>query len=238
MIMKVYKMIEAVVFDLDDTLYDEEQFVFGGFMAAAGYLADNFGLDKQVSYKRLKQLLREKGRGKIFNDLLAENGLNCALISELIKIYRNHQPDIQLYPDAQEMLQYLQGKVKLGLITDGAANVQWNKIRALGLDKVIDLVVVTDDFGPECCKPNLFPYRLLMERFGLTGQHLVYIGDNPFKDFAPARELGWLTIRVYREKGMLHGVKLDKTREADFEVASLDEINDLRGVNIGRDQNR
>ncbi len=220
-------MVKALVFDLDDTLYDEKQFVSGGFRTVAGYLEDRYGADRQAAYERMRQLLREKGRGKIFDQLLAEKGLDCSLVSDLVEIYRSHQPSLKLYPDAVSLLRRLQGKVKTGLITDGAAKVQWNKIRALGLDKIMDTIVVTDDHGVDCWKPSPFPYLLVTERLGVRPEDCLYVGDNPEKDFVTAKQLGWHTARVLRPGGMCWEMKKEAEYEAEFSISALDELPSL-----------
>lgn len=214
-------MNKAVVFDLDDTLYDEKQFVFSGFTDVAGFLEDRYGFNRQVSFERMRQLLFEKGRGKIFNQLLAENGLDCTIVNDLVQIYRSHLPSLQLYPDAKSLLKSLQSKLKIGLITDGAAKVQWNKIKALGLDNIVNTIIVTDDHGADCWKPSPYPYRLVMERLGMEPENCLYVGDNPEKDFVTAKQLGWHTVRIYRSGGMCCELKKEPEYEAEFEIHDL-----------------
>ena len=217
-------MIKAVIFDLDDTLYDEEMFVLGGFRAVAQFLQDRHGLNSEVLYSRMVQLLSREGRGKIFDVILAENGIDGLSVEQMVDVYRSHRPCLKLYPDAENVLKQLKGRVHLGIITDGNTKVQWNKIRALGLDKIVELVIVTDDLGPEYCKLSPVPYQLVMEKLKLDGKNIVYIGDNPNKDFITARQLGWRTIRICRPKGMFSDTRLDCTREADCEIGTLNEI--------------
>lgn len=217
-------MSKAVVFDLDDTLYEELQYVYSGFRAVAVHLCSQYGLDEGRSLHRMQELLEESGRGRIFNVVLEENGLDDQLVPELVGVYRNHIPLLQLYPDAQSILSQLHGQAKLGLITDGAAEVQWNKIRALKLETIMDIIVVTGDYGAENWKPSPFPYRRVMEKLKVPPEDCVYIGDNPEKDFITAKQLGWRTIRVCRPGSMCWGIHKDADYEAHFNVFSLMEV--------------
>ena len=229
---------KAVIFDLDDTLYDERQFVYSGFKAVAQYLAGSYGLNDQKLFLRMQQLLCEEGRGTIFDRVLQDNGLDTSLVSTLVEVYRSHKPVLELYPDAREILRDLKGsipdlkgsatgsvpEVVLGLITDGAARVQWNKIKALGLEDMMDIIIVTDDFGTECWKPSPVPYQRVMDKLGVSPEFCIYIGDNPVKDFVTARKLGWQTVRIRRPGGMCVEIKKDPLYEADFEITDLQQL--------------
>jgi putative hydrolase of the HAD superfamily len=59
--------IKTVLFDLDDTLYDESAFVTSGFRTVAAHLADRFGVDKQEAFSAVMSVLTTEGRGKVFD---------------------------------------------------------------------------------------------------------------------------------------------------------------------------
>ncbi len=231
----------AVIFDLDDTLYAERQFVYSGFRAVARYLAGRYGLNEAELLLRMQQLLCDEGRGRIFNRVLQENGLDSSLVSTLVEIYRSHKPVLELCADAREIIgdlrgkahcseensQDLQPKVMTGLITDGAAKVQWNKIKALGLEDMMDIIIVTDDYGIGCWKPSPVPYRIVMDKLGVLPQSCLYIGDNPEKDFVTARELGWYTVRIRRPGGMCYEIEKTPLYEADYDITDLLQIKNI-----------
>jgi putative hydrolase of the HAD superfamily len=64
--------LRAVLFDLDDTLYREHDFVDGGFRAVADLLASRTGRGPGELVRRLWELHARDGRGRLFNTLLAE----------------------------------------------------------------------------------------------------------------------------------------------------------------------
>ncbi len=193
----------------------------------AEYLANHFSLDIDKVYEQLVDVLEEQGRGKVFDTVLARNNLNQEIVPNLVRVYREHQPGLTLYQDALEALHRLQGHYYLGLITDGERNVQWQKIKALNLEGYLDIIVVTDDYGLECWKPSIYPFKMVEERLKVEGEQIVYVGDNPSKDFIGARKIGWQTVRVIREKGEHCTLRLDKTYEADYEVGNILDLADI-----------
>ncbi|MEW9093550.1 MAG: HAD-IA family hydrolase [Clostridiaceae bacterium] len=216
-------MIKAVIFDLDDTLYNERDFVYGGFREVARYLSLKYNLKEEEIFKIMIEILNELGRGKIFNTICDKYNLKED-ISELVKIYRETIPKLFLYEDGEYILNKLKGKYKLGIITDGKASVQWNKIKALNLEKYVDKIIVTDDYGKEFCKPNEFVFKEMTKHFNLKGEECVYIGDNPNKDFIGARKVGFKTIRVIRDMGDHMKTFLSKEYEADIEIKNLKDL--------------
>src|SRR6188472_1968409 len=121
----------VVVFDLDDTLYHERDFVYSGFRAAADAISHETGEDV---FEQLVDQFEAK-RSDPFGKVLAERGLPLATKRFLIETYREHQPSLKLAPEVAELLGGLRdsGRI-LGIITDGRSVTQRNKIRALGLD--------------------------------------------------------------------------------------------------------
>lgn len=193
-------MIKAIVFDMDDTLYKEYDFVFGGFKAVSIYISDKYNLSENDIYQKILEIFYSEGRGKIFNRIVDKYNLDED-ISTLVNIYRFYEPKIELYSDAKEIIKWCrENKIKTGIITDGMSKVQWNKITALGLDKIIDKIIVTDDYGREFWKPHIRAYEDIINYFGFKGNEVIYIGDNPNKDFEGAKKKGMITIQMIREK--------------------------------------
>ncbi|NEZ91165.1 HAD family hydrolase [Clostridium botulinum] len=216
------QVINTIIFDLDDTLYKELDFVYGAFKEVCTYLSNKYNKDEKQLYKDILNTLEEHGRGKIFN-IICEKYNMKADIKELVKIYREAKPKISLYEDAKYILTYLKAK-NVGIITDGKASVQWNKIKLLGLEKMVDKIIVTDDFGLDFWKPHEFAYREMLKYFNCTSQQCIYVGDNPHKDFIGARKVGMHTVRIIREVGDHMNTFLDANYEADNKINSLREM--------------
>ena len=219
-------MIKAVVFDLDDTLYKERDFVYSGFMEVAKYLGKKFSLNADNIYKLILDIFHEKGRGKVFNILCDKYSLDES-VDKLVEIYRNNIPDIKLYDDAIYILERLKDTYSLGIITDGKNTVQWNKIKALDVEKYIDKIIVTDDYGKEYWKPSKEPYKDLIKHFNVEPEECIYVGDNPNKDFISANRLGIYTVRIIRQVGDHMDTTMSNEYEADYRIRSLVELEDI-----------
>src|SRR3954465_12267606 len=138
----------AVIFDLDDTLYREHDYVRSGFAAVARRLAaEPAAPPEHELYDALVREWQRNGRGSVFDAVVADAGL-AVDVGELVAVYRKHEPQLVLYPDAGGALPRLEASDRLvAVLTDGMASVQRRKLRALGLDRRIPCVVVSDDFG-------------------------------------------------------------------------------------------
>jgi putative hydrolase of the HAD superfamily len=219
-------MIKAVIFDLDDTLFPEHEFVRSGFKAVSNWVFEKYGWENFL--KTAWQLFEAGKRGKIFNDALDILNVeyNSILIGELLEIYREHQPNICLHQDAQWALDYFQASDKqLGIITDGYLITQQNKVKALEIENKLDMLVYSDLYGRENWKPSELPYLKIMELSQLQGCECLYIGDNPRKDFVTANKLNWLTIQICRQDGEYSEVTGENGYEANYRISSLFELN-------------
>ena len=232
-------MIKAVLFDLDDTLYRERDFVDQSFRSVAvvmeKYLADRRKIrekreaehipsdeSREELFKQMIELMEREGRGEIFNRLCEHYNVDIP-VQELVKIYRETKPVLSLYPDGEAFLSQLEkAHIKTGLITDGNAQVQHNKIRALGLDKRLDVVLASYDLGLR--KPDTGVYVHCLEKLRCRPGEAVYIGDNPLKDFIGARKLGMKTVRIIRPEGLHMWRDAKEGYEADQTVHLLTEV--------------
>ncbi|MFA5576804.1 MAG: HAD family hydrolase [Tissierellaceae bacterium] len=219
-------MIKAIVFDLDDTLYKEHDFVFDGFRQVSEYLNRKYEIGSDILYGDMIEIFYREGRGRIFDSLCSKYDLP-ENVDDLVKVYRENKPNIELYEDAIKLLSKIKDRYFLGIITDGKSFVQWNKIKALGLEDYIDKIIVTDDKGLDYWKPSEEPYRDILEYFNVIAEELIYIGDNPKKDFISAKRLGINTIRIIRPTGDHMNTYLSKEYEANYNIKSLLELEDI-----------
>lgn len=185
-----------LIFDLDDTLYPEHTFVESGFRAVAAMLASKFNLDQRQSLNYMLETLQRKGRGGVFDELLRSRGLLSArLVQNCVQTYRQHQPEISLYPAARNFLDENRGR-PMYLVTDGNKNVQARKVCSIGLDEYFKRVFITHRFGVHNAKPSTYCFDLIRKIEGCAWSDMAYIGDNPVKDFVNLNSLGMLTVRV------------------------------------------
>ena len=187
--------IKGVIFDLDDTLYSEKDYVRSGYKKIAEYLNDD------SAYEKLWEYFLE-GKPAI-DEYLSEIG-KLELKNECLEIYRNQMPDITLYDGVVELIEKLKSKgVKVGIITDGRVEGQKNKLKALGLDKIVEDIIITDELGGvQFRKPNDIAFRIMQCRWKLNFEEIVYIGDNPRKDFKAPQKLGMRSIYFDNDDGL------------------------------------
>ena len=184
--------IKGIIFDLDDTLYSEKEYVKSGYKAVSDYLGGGYE-------EELWQFF-EAGRLAI-DELLKELGRDDEK-AKVLKVYRSHKPDIHLYPGVTEMIEELKAKgIKVGIITDGRPEGQRNKVEELGLE--VDDVIITDELGGiQFRKPCDIAFRIMMTRWRLNPADVVYIGDNPTKDFQAPQQLGMKSLWFKNEDGL------------------------------------
>ena len=193
-------MITTVVFDLDDTLYDEVEYCKSGFTSVSEFLA---GLPQMPPAERLFDAFWKQftagNRTKTFNAALRELGIvDDKLIQQLIYVYRNHDPKITLPQESREVLSELSPKFTLALLTDGFLPAQQLKVQALGLEKYFSCIIYTEQLGREFWKPSPAGFEKLMETLNVKSQSMAYVADNQMKDFIAPNKLGFATIQIIR----------------------------------------
>lgn len=212
----------VLVFDLDDTLYQELTFVKSGFKTVAYFLGGIFNLQAPKIYKQIIDRLRKKGRGKIFDDVLRHNKIFSAkLVKKCILIYRQHKPRIKLYKDAERCLKKYKN-LPIYIVTDGNKTAQINKVKALRLDTKVKKIFITRRYGIINEKPSPHCFFKICSLEKVTPNEVIFIGDDPHKDFIGIKPLGFRTVRVRR--GSHTCVTLGNKYEADREIKNLDEL--------------
>jgi putative hydrolase of the HAD superfamily len=222
----VSQRLRGVVLDLDDTLYLERDYVRSGFGAVAEHLAERWGVDADSVRKHLWRRFDSGERGNHFDDLIAADpSLRGQVdVNELVEVYRHHVPEIRMLPGVKDLLGALRAAGRrTGVISDGALAGQQAKVDALGVDSLVDgPVVLTDVWGRESWKPHPRAFLHVQEEWDLPGEALVYVGDNPHKDFDAPRDLGWTCVRL-RMPGQLHSEVEDRVTP-DVTVTSVDAL--------------
>jgi putative hydrolase of the HAD superfamily len=217
-------VIQAVIFDLDDTLYSERDYVRSGFRAVAEWCAANLGIPASSGYAELESLFERGVRQETFDQWLgSRNAASPERVAQLVRVYREHEPAIRSFPEAAPLLQCLRTGHRLGLLSDGWLAVQRRKLSALGLAQHFDAIVFSDELGRELWKPHTRPFEVILQKLGCSAGEAVYVGDNPAKDFLGARRAGLATIWV-RRSGAFYTGHIPATPEhaADLTIPSLD----------------
>ena len=217
-----------LVFDLDDTLYPEASFVDSGFRAVADHLGPVLMADPKEILERLRAVLIADGRGQVFDRVLEDYGaLSPALVADALDVYRTHMPDLELFPGVRSMLETLAAS-GLFLVSDGDPAVQARKIAALEIAPYFTEIYRTWSFGREAGKPSLHCFELILGITGGTWADLVYVGDDPNKDFVSLRRVGATTVRVHT--GRFADVVAEAGYDADLHVDMVTDVPALLGI--------
>jgi putative hydrolase of the HAD superfamily len=185
-----------LVFDLDDTLYPEQTFVLSGFKTVAKIISSICNQSEEKINQELIYEFQTKGRGKVFDNVMSQNRIfSQALLDRCISEYQNHLPDISLFPGALEIIQEAHSFQKY-IVTDGNPLTQNNKVDALGIRHHFCEVFPTWSYGLEFAKPSIALFQRIIERENSSFENLIYVGDDPHKDFVSLNKVGAITVRV------------------------------------------
>lgn len=189
--------LKAIIFDMDDTLYSEKEYVRSGYRKIAKLFPQIKDAEKQLWNLFLA------GKPVVDEFLNQQNLLSDEYKEKCLTVYRLQKPDIHLYAGVKDMLIDLRKKYQIGLITDGRPEGQRAKIAALRIGPLMDEIIVTDELGGiEYRRPNDAAFRLMADKMCVDFKHICYIGDNVQKDFISPQKLGMRCIWVRNKEGL------------------------------------
>ena len=211
----------VVAFDLDDTLFPESEFVRSGFREVALWSEKTLHFNPESTFRELMTLFEGGTRGTVFDSWVAAHDLSKDTIQEMVRVYREHYPEIHVFPGVGEMISTLREVFRLGLLSDGYLGVQERKLSALGIAHHFEAVVLTDRLGREFWKPSVKPFVDLMGALNASPEETVYVGDNPTKDFIACRQLGMHSIWLRQSNGIYAGLAPEPDGCAEYVVESI-----------------
>lgn len=189
---------KVVAFDLEDTLYQEIDFLKSGYHAVADYLSASLGIDDLYKEMIDAYLAGEKD---VFQKVMDDHQLFIEK-SVLTDVYRYHIPQIYLDSEVRPVLEQLHAQYHLALITDGRPKTKRNIINALGLSEFFDWsdVYISDEVGH--LKTTPYSFEKIMATY--PDCQYLYVGDNPAKDFLVSNRLGWTTVCLLNNGQNIH----------------------------------
>jgi len=209
--------MQAICFDLDDTLFDYHEYARAGLRAAADRLHAQTGLQL---HDELQAMYFDEGiTDHTFDRLLDRYDLPDHLIDDLVNAYHGSDSSLEPYQHAEPVLTALDKKYLLGLVTDGKGGHA--KLDRLGLGQYFDAVLVTPTIGTS--KRETAPFEQILADLSVDPGAAVYVGDDPRFDFEAPNVLGMTTIRLRRGRY----TDLDPASEAaapDHEIDRLDRL--------------
>ncbi|MDO6759410.1 HAD family hydrolase [Tamlana sp. 2_MG-2023] len=199
----------VLVFDLDDTLYKEIDFLKSAYKEISNLIASVTPVSSSIIYNQMFSFYENDLNA--FEEILKYYKLEKFSALDLVQIYRNHEPSISLTKDIQELLTRLKKHTyKIGLITDGRSVQQRSKLKALNLLDYFDDIIISEEFGSE--KPSSLNFEYYVNKYGADFKYF-YVGDNTKKDFIAPNQLGWTSVCLKDVGQNIHNQDFDISEE-------------------------
>jgi len=195
----VVEKIEAILFDLDNTLIDFLKFKRETSRAVARAMVTHGLPDNEENiYKKIFETYDKYGieYNKTFYRVIKQYNLNINKSEKIqqsaIVSYLKRKFDVlTTYPNVLPTLETLKKTYKLGVVTDAPRNKAWMRLVLSSLDNKFEVVVTFDDTNHS--KPSSLPFKKALEKLGVKSEQVLFVGDNPGKDIIGAKNLGMKT---------------------------------------------
>ncbi len=199
--------MKAIIFDLDDTLYDCTGSLLEASRKRAARAMVNAGLPctEEEAYLLQKKLSEMHGPYcPVFNEISNKFNMGHELVRSALKAYNSNEvTDIQLFPDVVPTLKKLaQEKYKLFLLTTGIYERQYKKIELLNLKSYFDEIIINDQEVGLLMEDS---FEAIVRKYSLSPQNVVVVGDRVRGELRIAKSKGMVTVQ------MLHGRFKDET---------------------------
>ncbi len=214
--------------DLDDTLYNEVDFVISGYNHIYKWILKNLNLD--IQYKPNKNDVINNIENHI-QTFIKKNNFEEKYSVKFIKLIRDHKPNISLSNSNLKKLKVINKKFKnLVLVTNGRSISQRNKLQSLNIKKFFREVLISEEFGFK--KPDKILYDKLIEKY--KNYNLIFIGDNIDIDLITPINKGLKTIFIRNLNNRIHKLNNNHPnfKEIDLIYDDFNLIDEEKIVNL------
>lgn len=220
-------LIRALIFDLDNTIYNENDYFLKTF--------EKFSERNKLEFRLFKTNFTDEFRlssKDIFTDILKiVDSYSLSKQEELFNLYKSIDTKLELFKDARWIIDYANGNnIKIGIITNGVLEAQRNKVKCLDIGKKFDSIIYARKFGKKYEKPNAKPFEESLLELKVDSDSVIYIGDDPYTDIFGARANGIKSIFLKR------GYLRNKPHLADYEISDLRYIRNIMEIFNAKDK--
>ena len=188
--------IRAIIFDMDDTLYDcSGTLVLRGRRQAAGKIARLINCSEEEAYSLQLEMDEKFGvNTNIYEKIVTLYNLPGTYAQELLEEFVHIDiSDITVFPDVMDTLIQLKVRgYRVILVTSGDKEIQRKKIDVLELNnRYFDDIVITErnnDQSKKAC------FQEIMKRYDLQPEEVICVGDKIDDELAASKSLGMVTI--------------------------------------------
>jgi putative hydrolase of the HAD superfamily len=208
--------VKALLLDLDDTLLDYSGGVDISWREACAVCSLPESVDVETLLRAVAETRRwfwsdptrhreervnmPRAWQRIAAHALTRLGVTCdGLDAALARAYAAHRrAAMRLFPDAGETLERLRRDgIPLGLVTNGDASQQRDKIERFDLAKYFEVMVIEGEFGAG--KPDEVVYRHALDRLGVAPRDAWMVGDHLEFDVDGSQRLGLRGVWIDRQ---------------------------------------
>ena len=192
-------MIQAIIFDLDNTLLDfikMKQFAVKAAITAMNEAGLN--VDEEKAYQDIFDLYVNKGweNQQVFDDYLNQTigeVSNKILAAGIVNYRRAREATLLVYPNVNKtLIELIKMGIKLAVVSDAPSREAWMRLYYLNLHHVFDPVLTFDDTGVR--KPSPKPFQMALDYLKVKPEEALMIGDWPERDVVGAKQIGIKTI--------------------------------------------
>jgi len=224
--------IQAILFDLDDTLFATTEFAAHARRRAVEAMVHEgleVGIDQ--AYRELIDVVGEfsSNYGHHFDKLVLRLGTHlrpgvhpAIVIAAGVRAYHEAKARIEPFPDAVRALDALaHTDLVRGVLTNGLTIKQAEKLVRLGLQHAFspDALFISEEMG--VAKPHPRIFQIACERLSIAPGKCLYVGDSPRTDIDPAHHAG---LRTCWRRGRGKHAAVSGDTVPDYVVDSLDEL--------------
>ena len=194
-------MINAVLFDLDDTLLDRTSSLRSFLEAQYLRFSDRLGPTSSKQWQDRFLELDQRGhvsKSVVYPQILKEFDGDPSAAESLFSDYDARCVEhAREFPGMTDTLKQLRGDgVRLGIVTNGWTGFQTRHINALGLHKLVDTYLISE--AEKLRKPDAEIFARAAERVGASAASCLFVGDNPVADILGAHGAGMQTAWIRR----------------------------------------